>query len=85
MKKSKKTHQWLYNVGFIGDENGPAIIANSSKTSARGHISENSAPNQTVDFLLVPFSCAQLFPLEAQAVCVQSRSHELAFVKPAQH
>jgi hypothetical protein len=58
MKKSEKTHQGLYNVGFIGDENGPALFENSPKTSARAHITENSAPNQTVDFLLAPFSCA---------------------------
>ena len=45
MKKSEKTHQGLYNVGFIGFENkaalrttlfdnGPTLIENSLKTSA---------------------------------------------------
>jgi hypothetical protein len=27
-KKSEKTHQGLYNVDFIGDENGPTLIEN---------------------------------------------------------
>jgi hypothetical protein len=41
MKKSEKTHQGLYNVGFIGNENGLTLFENSSKISARAHITEN--------------------------------------------
>jgi hypothetical protein len=32
MKKSEITHQGLYNVGFIGNENGPTLFKNSLKT-----------------------------------------------------
>jgi hypothetical protein len=42
MKKSEKTHQGLYNVGFIGNENGPTLFENSPKTSAEIQINENS-------------------------------------------
>jgi hypothetical protein len=38
MKKSEKTRQGLYNVGFIGRENGTTLNENSSKTSAPAHI-----------------------------------------------
>jgi hypothetical protein len=38
MKKSEKTRQGLYNVGFIGDENGPTLFKNSLKTSAPAQI-----------------------------------------------
>src|ERR1700751_3657752 len=48
-KKSEKTRQGLYNVGFIGienkdvlrprlNENGPTLFKNSLKTSAPAHI-----------------------------------------------
>ena len=53
MKKSEKTRQGLYNVGFIGIENSEAVgtrvrenettlFENSLKTSAPAHITENS-------------------------------------------
>jgi len=41
MKKSEKTRQGLYNVGFIGDEHGPTLFENSPKTSAPAQITEN--------------------------------------------
>jgi len=41
MKKSEKTHQGLYNVGFIGRENETTLFENRPITSGLDHINEN--------------------------------------------